>query len=82
MLDVWHSKAVKGLRHLGVRRDAMVDAVHRFAAEDPTVDVVPMINSDYDFRIRVGGFRALVTIDRAADELTVWRVGPRGDIYD
>ena len=35
-----------------------------------------------NFRIRTGDYRVIFYCTRAADTVTVWKIGYRGDIYD
>jgi mRNA interferase RelE/StbE len=78
----YEKAAVKALAAMQPAKSAaLVAAVERYAA-DPWArqnNVAPLIGHPGKARIRVGDWRAIV--ERDGDILTVWDVGPRGDIY-
>ena len=64
------------------RRRQLLSRIESLAA-DPTrhsANVKPLVGSDL-FRLRVGDYRVLFSLDEAAEVLTVDLIRTRGDVY-
>lgn len=44
-------------------------------------DIRPLIGFPGFFRLRVGSYRIVFTIDANADTVVIIKIGPRGDVY-
>jgi mRNA interferase RelE/StbE len=79
---VFTAPARKDLRGLPVAdRHRIMERLNAYAAapEAAGVDVVPLQGTPGGFRLRSGDWRALFTA--SGDEITVYRVGHRREIY-
>jgi len=59
------------------RLAAAIDAL----ASEPRPDGVTKLTGREEWRIRVGVYRVIYTIDDTQQTVTVWKVGHRKDVY-
>jgi mRNA interferase RelE/StbE len=81
---IYEKVAIKALRRMQPKVAATIKASLEAIARDPFAHHpgVDRIKGEKDaFRLRHGDWRALYQVDRAADEVVVEDIGPRGDIY-
>jgi mRNA-degrading endonuclease RelE of RelBE toxin-antitoxin system len=77
----WHERALQDVERLDRRtRERIVGALERLA-ETGHGDVIPLRGRQREWRLRVGQWRALFTIDEANERIVVLRVLPRGRAY-
>jgi len=64
------------------RRRQIVARIEAFATRPTSreFDVRPLAGSDL-YRLRVGSYRVLMTIDRGSDRIVVKLIRSRGDVY-
>ena len=62
-------------------RERVANAVEQMATDPFADDVRPLKGEPDAYRRRVGDWRILFRVDLAARSVTVYRVGPRGDVY-
>lgn len=64
------------------RRKQILQRIREVAANpnNRSLDVRPLAGSEL-FRLRVGGYRVIFSVDNATEVLTVDSVGTRGDVY-
>ena len=78
----WKRSAVKELKQLP--QDAIariVKAVEQLAQNPYPAGVKKLIGAEHTYRIRVGTYRAVYTIEANVLVITVIRVGHRKDVY-
>lgn len=76
-------RANRQMRKLpSVARARLTAAINAYADNQDAGDVIHLASTDNAYRLRVGDYRALLTLDEAAEILTVYRVGHRKDVYD
>ena len=65
------------------RRRQIVDRVGRLSAglTNHGLDIRPLAGSAGLFRLRVGDYRVLFSIDEAAEVVTIELIRTRGDVY-
>ena len=73
--------AEKQIAHLQKREIGRVVAAIRALADDPRPHGCEKLSSLEKYRIRVGDFRVVYTIDDAIVRVVVVRVGHRRDVY-
>ncbi len=77
-------EAARRLRDLPPKsRTALLDRLERVAA-DPFArhaNVRPLEGGGSVFRLRQGDWRAVYVVDRAANQVRVTRIAPRGEVY-
>lgn len=74
-------RAEKVLKRLpATERRRFLEAFDRLAADPYNAPVKPLQGRP-EWRLRVGGWRALLRVDREARTIVVVAIGPRGDIY-
>ncbi|HEY8416176.1 MAG TPA: type II toxin-antitoxin system RelE/ParE family toxin [Thermaerobacter sp.] len=61
-------------------RKRFLEAFDRLAADPSSAPAKPLQGRP-EWRLRVGGWRALLRVDREAGTIVVVAIGPRGDIY-
>lgn len=44
-------------------------------------DIKPLVGYPGFFRLRIGSYRMVFTIDANADTVVIIKIGPRGDVY-
>jgi mRNA interferase RelE/StbE len=59
----------------------LADAVEQMATDPFKGDVRPLAGEPDAYRRRVGDWRVLFRVDQATHAVTVYRIGPRGDVY-
>lgn len=75
-------EAAKYLANLDKPTRARIEnALDKLTSEPPEGNIRPMEGLDKWFRLRVGQFRVVVTIDNAERVIYVSVIGPRGDVY-
>jgi mRNA interferase RelE/StbE len=77
-----HPDVLKALRRLP--RPTFAAALVKLLAlpENPRpAGALKLAGTEHAWRIRIGEYRIIYTIDEKADELTVTFIGPRGDAY-
>ena len=83
-MDVEFTHAArKSLQELpATRRRQFVARIEAFAARPTSreFDVRPLAGSDL-YRLRIGSYRVLMTIDRVSDCIVVKLIRRRGDVY-
>lgn len=62
-------------------RERIAKAVEQMAIDPFAGDVRPLKGEPDAYRRRVGDWRILFRVDPATRTVTVYRVGPRGDVY-
>ncbi len=78
----WKRSAVKELKQLP--QDAIariVKAVEQLAQNPYPAGVKKLIGAEHTYRLRVGTYRAVYTIEANVLVITVIRVGHRKDVY-
>lgn len=84
MQIVFRRAAERALSRLpaGPRRQ-IVSRIERLGAGSATrnLDIRPLAGGSGVFRLRVGDYRVLYSIDEAADTLTIELIRGRGDVY-
>jgi len=77
------ASALKALAHLPEDVKRRIRAAISALAENPRPDGSTKLRGRFKegWRIRVGSFRALYTIDDQARTVTVFRIGPRDVVY-
>lgn len=79
----WTKGAAKDRKRLDATMRAHVDAAVAELAENPRPrDARPVISEPGTWRIRVGDYRVLYTIDDDVFRVLILRVKPRGGAYD
>lgn len=65
------------------QREVLLARIEQLAANprDPALNVRPLAGSVGLFRLRIGEYRAVFSLDRAADTLTIELIRTRGDVY-
>lgn len=77
----WKKSAARSLRRTDrSTANRIVDAVVRYA-ETGYGDVVPLKGRKGEYRLRVGAWRVIFTVDVGASILAVLRVAPRGGAW-
>lgn len=59
-------------------KSRILTALEKLSREPPEGDIITMSNR-YDFRIRIGGYRAIFCIEK--DIIIVSKIAPRGQAY-
>ncbi|MFK5926380.1 MAG: type II toxin-antitoxin system RelE/ParE family toxin [Desulfuromusa sp.] len=83
MVIYYSKQAQKYLRKMPKgRAEAIMFAISEIAKnkDSYTGDLIKMTNSSY-FRLRVGGYRAIIDINDRELRLLVLKIGARGDVY-
>jgi mRNA interferase RelE/StbE len=78
----WKESAQKELRrlpHLVVGR--IITAVDALAENPFSSGVVKLTGAEYSFRIRVGDYRVIYTVEKAVLTIQIIRVRHRRDVY-
>jgi mRNA interferase RelE/StbE len=81
---VFRRAAEKALDRLpAARRRQIVGRIERLALQSGSrrLDIGPLKGGAGLFRLRVGGYRVLFSIDEAADTVTIELIRGRGDVY-
>ena len=60
------------------QRERLIDAINQLPLAG---DIVPLTNRPGAFRLRVGGYRVIYSIEQKILTILVLTVGNRGDIY-
>jgi len=78
---IWSERALRQLRKLD--RPVAKRIFERVGElrEGPLLGVQRMVNSPY-YRLRVGGYRVFLDIERDVLRILVLKVGPRDSVYD
>lgn len=76
-----HTSARRGLRHLPEAARTRVVEVLRKLEDDPRPPGCAKLRAGLGWKIRIGDYRILYTIDDAAGRVDVWYIGPRGGAY-
>lgn len=65
------------------RRRQIVGRIERLGADPASrkLDIRPLAGGSGLFRLRVGDYRVVYSIDEAADTLTIELIRGRGDVY-
>ena len=65
------------------RRRQIISRIERLAggSANLNLDIKPLAGGSGVFRLRVGDYRVLYSIDEAADTLTIELIRGRGDVY-
>lgn len=65
------------------RRRQIVGRIERLVSGSPSrnLDVRPLAGAPGLFRLRVGDYRVLFSVDAAADTVTIELIRGRGDVY-
>jgi mRNA interferase RelE/StbE len=61
-------------------RERIVRAVHALRQDPFAHDIAPLRGRS-GWRLRVGGWRVLLHVDKAARVIMAMEIGPRGDVY-
>ncbi|MEW6263344.1 MAG: type II toxin-antitoxin system RelE/ParE family toxin [Thermodesulfobacteriota bacterium] len=76
-----YSEAIKKLAKIQPEeRERILRAIYRLRDNPFGKDVVPLRDRP-GWRLRVGRWRVLMTIDKEAKVINVLAIGPRGDVY-
>ena len=62
-------------------KERIAKAIEQMAADPFAGDVRPLEGETDTYRRRIGDWRLLFRVDPEAKTVTVYRVGPRGDVY-
>ena len=84
MQIVFRRAAEKALERLpAARRRQIVGRIERLASGPAgrSLDIRPLEGGSGLFRLRVGDYRVLFSIDEAADRVTIELIRGRGDVY-
>ena len=75
--------AIKALQRMPAREARRVrDALDKLAQDPDRRDIdVARLQGRPGFRLRTGGWRVIFERDERTREITVLRIGPRGDVY-
>jgi mRNA interferase RelE/StbE len=76
-----HTSARQGLRRLSQTAHRRVVEVLRELEDDPRPPGCAKLRAGLGWKIHVGDYRILYTIDDAAQRVDVWYIGPRGGAY-
>lgn len=79
----YKKKALKGFKKMPSKvANQFVSAFDQLAEEDDTgLDIRPLAGRQAGYRLRIGGYRAIYTVDNGQLIILVLDAGPRGDIY-
>jgi mRNA interferase RelE/StbE len=81
---VFRRAAEKALERLpAARRRQIVSRIERLAAgpASRSLDIIPLEGGSGLFRLRVGDYRVLFSVDIATDRVTIELIRGRGDVY-
>ena len=84
MQIVFRRVAERALNRLpAARRRQIVGRIERLAASSASrnLDIRPLEGGSSLFRLRVGDYRVLFSVDEAADTVTIELIRGRGDVY-
>jgi mRNA interferase RelE/StbE len=81
---VFRRAAEKALERLpAARRRQIIGRIERLASASTSrsLDIKPLERGSGLFRLRVGDYRVLFSVDEAADRVTIELLRGRGDVY-
>jgi mRNA interferase RelE/StbE len=81
---VFRRAAEKALERLpAARRRQIIGRIERLASASTSrsLDIKPLEGGSGLFRLRVGDYRVLFSVDEAADRVTIELIRGRGDVY-
>jgi mRNA interferase RelE/StbE len=83
MLEIrYRRKALRGILKMPKRTaQQFFDAFEQLARDDQEGLDIARLKGRKGYRLRIGGFRAIYTIERNQLLILVLDAGPRGDIY-
>ena len=84
MQIVFRRAAEKALERLpAARRRQIIGRIERLASASTSrsLDIKPLEGGSGLFRLRVGDYRVLFSVDEAADRVTIELIRGRGDVY-
>ena len=83
MLEIrYRRKALRGILKMPKRiSQQFFDAFEQLALENLESLDIARLKGREGYRLRIGGFRAIYTIERNQSIILVLDAGPRGDIY-
>jgi mRNA interferase RelE/StbE len=80
---VFRRAAEKALERLPAARRQIIGRIERLASASTSrsLDIKPLEGGSGLFRLRVGDYRVLFSVDEAADRVTIELIRGRGDVY-
>ena len=73
--------ALREARRLPPREKERIDRALAELAENPRPSGVRKLRGMEGYRLRVGDYRILYEVDESVEEVTVWRIMSRSDVY-
>lgn len=81
MKVIWSTKAIRQNRKIkdAKERDHIYDMAQSLVNYPKCKNIKQLVNHDYDYRMRVGRYRVLFTLDEKAKEIIIEEVKKRDD---